>query len=227
MKIPVTGTTCDWIEFPLFKMFGCFILAVITFAHHRTLVMTRCFSFQACSQNQRTIKVGKDLEGHWVQPWATVSPKSCPQVPHSGMVTPPPPWSVPVPEHPFSEKIFPNFWSKKKKTFLDWKGGQALESLRCSWGLMAAGLWQEGNPRLSTGGFGRCRSSGETWQIPLHPLLLCSKCGITPKALEFALHSIPWTISQKPGDPSLCKNLGPLMICLHGHFHSPWPTEGL
>lgn len=59
MKIPVTDTTCDWIEFPLFKMFGCFILAVITFAHHHTLVMTRCFSFKACSQNHKPLKLEK------------------------------------------------------------------------------------------------------------------------------------------------------------------------
>jgi len=34
MKFQVLDITCDWIEPPLFKIFRCFILAVITFTHH-------------------------------------------------------------------------------------------------------------------------------------------------------------------------------------------------
>lgn len=117
-------------------------------------------------------------------------PAPCPQVPHSGMVTP--------------ALLCLTTLSVRKSSLIPDLGKKTFFTGRVLRFWDPAGVWWQ----LDFG-----RKGGESqavhtrfWEVQklqrdlvnsCPPLLLCSKREITPKALEFALHPFPWIISQK------------------------------
>lgn len=92
--------------------------APFTCNRHRADVSDRDSSGSACSDLYRTLKAGKDLTKSNHQPSTAVFTTSSYPQGLPGMGAPPlPQAAVSVPDHPFSEEIFPNI--QPKPTLMD------------------------------------------------------------------------------------------------------------